>query len=61
MKKIDIYNHVLPPKYFDVVKTHSKDAGFVKRVTGIRMLGALVKSDLARWRKVIKDAGITAE
>ena len=24
-------------------------------------LGALVKSDLARWRKVIKDAGITAE
>ena len=24
-------------------------------------LGALVKSDLVRWRKVIKDAGITAE
>ena len=60
MKKIDIYNHVLPP-YFELVKTHSRDTGFVKRVTGIRMLGALVKSDLARWRKVIKDAGITAE
>ena len=60
MKKIDIYNHVLPA-YFELVKAHSRDAGFVKRVTGIRMLGALVKSDLTRWRKVIKDAGITAE
>ena len=38
MKKIDIYNHVLPPKYFELVKTHMKDAGFVKRVTSIRML-----------------------
>ena len=61
MKKIDIFNHVLPPAYFELVKAHSRDKGFVKRVTGIRMLGALVKSDLARWRKVTKDAWITAE
>ena len=38
MKKIDIYNHVLPAEYFELVKTHMKDAGFVKRVTSIRML-----------------------
>lgn len=38
MKKIDIYNHVLPPAYLDLVKAHSKDAGIVKRVTGLRLL-----------------------
>ena len=38
MKKIDIYNHVLPPKYFELVKLHSKDAGIVKRLSGLPML-----------------------
>ncbi len=38
MKKIDIYNHVLPPAYFELVKAHSKDAGIVKRMASIRML-----------------------
>ena len=38
MKKIDIYNHVLPPAYFELVKAHSKDAGLVKRMAGLRML-----------------------
>lgn len=38
MKKIDIYNHVLPPAYFELVKAHSKDAGIVKRMAGLPML-----------------------
>src|SRR3954470_10765496 len=36
--KIDIYNHVLPKAYLDLVKQHSKEAGLVKRMSGIRML-----------------------
>ena len=36
MQKIDIYNHVLPPEYFELVKSHSKDAGIVKRMAGLR-------------------------
>lgn len=38
MKKLDIYNHVLPPKYFDLVRAHSKDAGIVKRMASLPML-----------------------
>lgn len=38
MKKIDIYNHVLPPAYLELVKAHAKDAGLVKRVTSLRLL-----------------------
>jgi aminocarboxymuconate-semialdehyde decarboxylase len=38
MKKIDIYNHVLPPEYLELVKTHSKDAGIVKRMVNLRLL-----------------------
>lgn len=38
MKKIDIYNHVLPLDYLELVKTHSKDAGIVKRMVSLRML-----------------------
>src|ERR1700749_5064748 len=37
-KKIDIYNRELPPKYFELVKTRSKDAGIVKRMAGLPML-----------------------
>jgi aminocarboxymuconate-semialdehyde decarboxylase len=38
LKKIDIYNHVLPQAYLELVKTHSKEAGMVKRMSSIRML-----------------------
>jgi len=46
MKKIDIYNHVLPPKYLELVKAHSKDAGIVKRMVGLRMLWDLEARDI---------------
>jgi uncharacterized protein len=36
--KIDIYNHVMPVRYLEILKTHSKDAGMVKRMSGLRML-----------------------
>jgi aminocarboxymuconate-semialdehyde decarboxylase len=36
--KIDIYNHVLPRAYLDLVKQHSKEPGMVKRMSNIRML-----------------------
>lgn len=35
---IDIYNHVMPQAYLEALKTHGKDAGLVKRMTGLRML-----------------------
>ena len=38
MKKIDIYNHVLPQAYLELVKSHSKEAGMVKRMASLRML-----------------------
>jgi len=36
--KIDIYNHVMPPAYLELVKKHSKSPGSVKRVSSLRML-----------------------
>jgi aminocarboxymuconate-semialdehyde decarboxylase len=36
--KIDIFNHVMPGRYLELVKQHSKDAGLVKRMSGLRML-----------------------
>src|SRR5438093_754884 len=36
--KIDIYNHVLPRAYLDLVKQHSKEPGMVKRMSSLRML-----------------------
>ena len=36
--KIDIFNHVMPQAYLELVKTHSKEPGMVKRMSGIRML-----------------------
>ena len=38
MKKIDIFNHVMPVAYLDLLKQHSKDAGIVKRMAGLTML-----------------------
>lgn len=36
--KIDIFNHVMPPAYLELVKAHSKEAGMVKRMSSLRML-----------------------
>jgi uncharacterized protein len=36
--KIDIFNHVSPPAYLEILKQHSNDPGIVKRMTGIRIL-----------------------
>jgi len=36
--KIDIYNHVMPPAYVDLVKAHGKEPGMVKRMSQLRML-----------------------
>jgi aminocarboxymuconate-semialdehyde decarboxylase len=36
--KIDIYNHVMPLAYMDLVKQHSKEPGMVKRMSNLRML-----------------------
>jgi predicted TIM-barrel fold metal-dependent hydrolase len=36
--KIDIFNHVMPQAYLELVKTHSKEAGMVKRMSNLRML-----------------------
>jgi predicted TIM-barrel fold metal-dependent hydrolase len=38
MQKIDIFNHVMPQAYLDLVKQHSKEPGMVKRMSGLRML-----------------------
>ena len=36
--KIDLYNHVMPVRYLEMMKNHSKDAGIIKRMSGLRML-----------------------
>jgi len=36
--KIDIYNHVMPARYLEMMQQHSKDAGMVKRMSGLRLL-----------------------
>jgi aminocarboxymuconate-semialdehyde decarboxylase len=36
--KIDIYNHVMPAPYLDLVRKNYKDQGMVKRMTEIRIL-----------------------
>lgn len=38
MKKIDIFNHVMPKPYLDVMTAVSKDPGIVKRMASLRML-----------------------
>ncbi len=38
MTKIDIFNHVMPQAYLDLVKSHSKEPGMVKRMASLRML-----------------------
>jgi aminocarboxymuconate-semialdehyde decarboxylase len=36
--KIDIYNHVMPVRYLEMMKRHLKDAGIIKRMSSLRML-----------------------
>ena len=36
--KIDIFNHVMPMPYLDMMKQHSKDQGMLKRMSNLRML-----------------------
>ena len=36
--KIDIYNHVMPLAYLDLVKRHGKEPGMVRRVSNLRLL-----------------------
>src|SRR5256885_4681237 len=36
--KIDIFNHVMPVPYLDMMKQHLKDPGILKRMSGLRML-----------------------
>jgi predicted TIM-barrel fold metal-dependent hydrolase len=38
MPKIDIYNHVMPLPYLELMKARYKDQGMIKRMTGIRIL-----------------------
>lgn len=54
MRKIDIYNHVMPPAYLELVKQHGKDPGVVKRMTSLRMLWDLEArvEMLAKWPEV---------
>ncbi len=36
--KIDIYNHVMPPSYLELVNKHGKEPGMVRRMNGLRIL-----------------------
>jgi uncharacterized protein len=36
--KIDIFNHVMPRRYLELMKLHSKDEGIIKRMSSLRML-----------------------
>jgi aminocarboxymuconate-semialdehyde decarboxylase len=36
--KIDIFNHVMPPRYLERMKELSRDQGMVKRMSNLRML-----------------------
>lgn len=36
--KLDIYNHVMPMPYLDLMKQHSVDRGMVKRISSVRLV-----------------------
>jgi len=36
--KIDLYNHVMPRRYLEMMQQLSKDQGMIKRMSGLRML-----------------------
>jgi predicted TIM-barrel fold metal-dependent hydrolase len=54
LRKIDIYNHVMPPAYLALVQQHAKDPGVVKRMASLRMLWDLEArvEMLAKWPEV---------
>ncbi len=54
MRKIDIYSHVMPARYLEIMKQHSKDAGIVKRMSNLRMLWDMDArmEMLAQWPEV---------
>jgi uncharacterized protein len=52
--KIDIFNHVMPPAYLELVKTHSKEAGMVKRMSNLRMLWD-IEQRVAMLREKFRD------
>jgi len=37
-RKIDIFNHVMPARYLELVKAHSKEPGMVRRMSSLTML-----------------------
>jgi aminocarboxymuconate-semialdehyde decarboxylase len=52
--KIDIFNHVMPQAYLELVKTHSKEPGMVKRMSSLRMLWD-IEHRVAMLRERFKD------
>ena len=36
--KIDLYNHVMPVRYLEMMQQHAQDRGIVKRMSNLRML-----------------------
>ncbi|ODU68128.1 MAG: amidohydrolase [Bordetella sp. SCN 68-11] len=38
MRKIDIYSHIMPRRYLELMKEHARDPGLVKRMSNLRML-----------------------
>ena len=57
--KIDIFNHVMPARYLELVKLHSKEPGMVKRMASLRMLWdiearvAMLRGQFADVRQVL--------
>jgi hypothetical protein len=37
-RKIDIFNHVMPARYLELVRQYSKEPGMIKRMSSLRML-----------------------
>ncbi len=54
MRKIDIYSHVMPQRYLDIMREHSRDPGIVKRMSNLRMLWDMDArlEMLAQWPEV---------
>ena len=54
--KIDIFNHVMPQAYLELVKQYSKEPGMVKRMGSLRM--TVREYNVYRWAgRMLADAG----
>src|SRR6195256_4361639 len=57
--KIDIFNHVMPARYLELVQQHSKEPGMVRRMSSLRMLWdiearvAMLREKFADVRQVL--------